>query len=169
MFKSLAKIIPRKHLISLYRKMPLPRRVKQTIVFRSNERFLVAVLGIITNDDGQVLLLHHTYTVDGKDEPWRIPSGYIEKEEPAEGLKREIFEETNFVVEIDKLLHSEYANHPPRINLYFSGRIKSGVFKPCEEVSEYRFFDIKDFPKYMPKDQKGMMEKVVDEYKITRP
>ena len=69
MFKSLAKMIPRKHLISLYRKMPLPKRIKQTIVFRANERFLVAVCGIITNDDGQVLLLHHTYTVDGKDEP----------------------------------------------------------------------------------------------------
>ena len=155
MLKWLAKIMPRKLLILLYKKLPFPLSFKRMIVYRANQRLLVAVLGIIINHEGKVLLLNHTYR---KAEPWGIPSGYIEKENPGDGLKREIFEETNFIIDIDKIVHTEYGDNPPRINIYFSGRLKSGIFKSCEEIFDYGFFDSKDLPEYMPDYQKDLIK-----------
>ena len=128
-------------------------RVKNMIVYRANKRFLVAVLGLITNGDGNVLLVYHTYRKD----PWGIPGGWIEDEEPSDGLKREIFEETNFIVEIDGLIKTEYAKNPRRINLYFRGHITGGVFKACAEVSDYGFFDIYSLPEDLSVDQKNFI------------
>ena len=158
MLQFLVKLIPRKFLILLYKKLPLSLNFKKKIIYRANKKFLVAVLGIIINDDGKILLLNHTYR---KAEPWGIPSGYIEWESPEEGLKREIFEETNFIVDLDKIIHTEYGKSPPRINIYFSGRIKSGIFKSCEEISDYNFADIKDLPDYMPDYQKELIKRAV--------
>jgi len=159
MLKKIAKMLPRKTLVSLYRKLPLSIGVKRRIVYCANERFLVAVLGIIMNDDRKVLLLKHTYR---RAEPWGLPSGYIEKEDPNAGLQREIFEETSFTVEIGQIIYTGYADNPPRINLYFSGRITSGEFKSCEEISECDFFDIKDLPGYMPNYEKELIRKVLN-------
>ncbi|MCL1858884.1 MAG: NUDIX hydrolase [Oscillospiraceae bacterium] len=125
------------------------------IVYRANKRFLVAVLGLITNGDGKILLVYHTY----RKSPWGIHSGWIENEEPEEGLKREILEETNFIVEVDKLIKTEYAKNPRRINLYFRGHLKSGEFKACEEVSDYGFFNIDSLPENLSQDQKDLIIK----------
>ena len=153
MIKLLTKLMPKKLLVYLYKKLPLPMGIKNMIVSRANKHFLVAVLGLITNNDGKILLLYHTYRKD----PWGIPSGWIECEEPDEGLKREIFEETNFIVEIGRIFKTEYANKPRRINLYFRGHIKSGEFKACEEVSDYGFFDIDSLPENLSQDQKDLI------------
>ena len=160
MIRFLVKIIPKRFLILLYKKLPFPINFKRLIIYRANKKFLVAVLGIIKNEENKILLLNHTYR---KAEPWGIPSGYIENENPGEGLKREIFEETNFVAELDRVIHTEYCDGdraiPPRINIYFSGRIKSGIFKPCDEISGYNFAGIKDLPEYMPDYQKALIKK----------
>lgn len=39
---------------------------KNWVVYRSQHKFLVAVLGVITNEERQVLLLKHVY----RDQPW---------------------------------------------------------------------------------------------------
>jgi len=158
MIKLLVKLMPHKLIVFLYKKLPLPMSVKNSIVYRANKHFLVAVLGLITNSDGKILLLYHTYRKD----PWGIPSGWIEDEEPDEGLKREIFEETNFIAGIDKIIRTEYAKNPRRINLYFRGHIKSGEFRPCEEISDYGFFDIDSLPENLSKDQ---MDLIIGELK----
>ncbi|MEK3910270.1 NUDIX domain-containing protein [Paenibacillus sp. FSL H7-0331] len=57
-------------------------------MYRAQNKFLVTVLGIITNETGQVLLLRHVY----RTEPWGVPGGWMELEKPEVALEREISE-----------------------------------------------------------------------------
>ena len=59
-------------------------------------KFLVGVLAVIFDDRGRVLLLKHTYRPDY---PWGLPGGWLRAGEgAAEGIERELLEETGFVV-----------------------------------------------------------------------
>ncbi|MNI56299.1 hypothetical protein D3C73_1112930 [compost metagenome] len=60
MFSKLMKFIPRDWIVYMYKRMPF-NGLKNWIVYRAQHKFLVAVLGVITNDKGQVLLLKHEY------------------------------------------------------------------------------------------------------------
>ena len=88
------------------------------------------------------MLLKHTY----RKKPWGIPSGWIEYENPETGLIREIYEETNFKVKINKLIYTEYVSAPQRINIFYLGEYISGEFKSNAEITEYKFFDINNLP-----------------------
>lgn len=65
MFAKLINLIPRDWLVYMYKYMPFTK-LKNWIVYRAQHKFLVAVLGVITNEAGQVLLFKHTY----REEPW---------------------------------------------------------------------------------------------------
>lgn len=78
MFSKLINLIPRDWLVTMYKHMPFTG-LKNWIVYRAQHKFLVAVLGIITNDKGQILLLKHEYR---EEQPWGIPGGWMELESP---------------------------------------------------------------------------------------
>ena len=143
MISFLSKIIPKKFLIMLYKSLPIPIVIKKWIIWRANKHFLVAVLGIILNAENKILLLKHTYR---RKMPWGIPSGWLEYEDPEAGLAREIHEETNYKVEIGKLIYTEYVKTPHRINLFYIGRYISGEFVGNAEISECGFFAIDNLP-----------------------
>lgn len=68
MLSKLINLVPRDWLVYMYIHMPF-KRFKDWVVYRAQSKFLVAVLGVITNEKGQVLLLKHVY----RSEPWGIP------------------------------------------------------------------------------------------------
>lgn len=158
MIRWITNLIPQNILILLWRYLPIPKKMKKYFVKQASRQFLVAVLGIIENEKGEVLLLKHTY----RSEPWGIPSGWMEYEEPENGLVREIYEETQLKVEINGLLKATYLDDPHRVDLYYRGRIVSGgKFKPSYEVSEYGFFDIDGLPDGLPANQKKIITNVL--------
>jgi 8-oxo-dGTP pyrophosphatase MutT (NUDIX family) len=60
-----------------------------------NNHFMCSVIGIVRNEENQVLLLNHTYRPD----PIAYPAGWLKKGEyPSIAIGREIKEETNFIV-----------------------------------------------------------------------
>ncbi len=62
----------------------------------------VGVVGAIFNDQGQVLLVHHVFRPDY---PWGLPGGWVERAEaPARTIQRELEEELNLPVQIEKIL-----------------------------------------------------------------
>jgi 8-oxo-dGTP diphosphatase len=67
-------------------------------------RFLVATGAIIENtDDGNILLLKRSGAKDFSPDIWEYPTGRMRQfEEPQDGLRREIMEETGLDVEIVK-------------------------------------------------------------------
>jgi len=156
MISKLISMIPRDWLVYMYKHMPF-NRLKNWIVYRAQYKFLVAVLGIITNDEGQVLLLKHQY----RKEPWGIPGGWMELEKPEIGLEREVHEETGLKVQITGLARAVYGKRPNRVELIFRGRIMEGTFRPSSEISEMYYCSIDNWPDGLPIAQKNMIKEIL--------
>jgi ADP-ribose pyrophosphatase YjhB (NUDIX family) len=60
--------------------------------------FAVGVAALIRDEGGRILLVHRTYS---RDEPWALPGGWLEGDEPIErALERELREETGLRVHV---------------------------------------------------------------------
>jgi ADP-ribose pyrophosphatase YjhB (NUDIX family) len=102
----------------------------------------LGVRGIVTDAQGQVLLVRHTYTPG-----WHFPGGGVEKGEGAGGaMRRELGEEAGVVVgEEDMELVSIHANHAffpnDHVLLYRISRWTQGEATSRGEIAEVRFVD----------------------------
>lgn len=108
-------------------------------------------IGVIIVIKGQVLLVEHQK--DGMTY-WLIPGGGVNfGETVAECAKRELHEETNLDIELDKFLFSSESIAPDGsrhvVNLFFSGTVKEASLKNLKVGDEERlksvaFIDIDD-------------------------
>jgi 8-oxo-dGTP pyrophosphatase MutT (NUDIX family) len=65
-------------------------------------RHYVGASGVIFNQAGQVLVLEHVFRLYY---PWGLPGGWVERgEDPADTVRREVFEELGVSVEVKQLL-----------------------------------------------------------------
>lgn len=108
-----------------------------------NEKFLIGVTGVIFNADQHVLLVKHSY----RRVPWSLPGGYLQaREHPKKGLEREILEETNFTVHVERILITKHDKDTPRIDMCYEGIFKKGTFKASDEVVDFGFFEKDKLP-----------------------
>lgn len=156
MLRIIEKVIPKTLLVKIYKGMPISLNFKKKIIWFANRRFLVAIQGIILNDKGEILLLKHTY----RDSPWGMPGGWMNYEQPQEGLEREVFEETSLKIKSEQVLDVSYGNKPHRVDIYIKGTFIGGEFKKSAEVSDYGFYKIGEWPDGMPDNQKRIIENI---------
>ena len=131
-------------LLRIWRWLPMPARMRWELTWLVTSKFLVGVLAVIFDDQGRVLLLKHTYRPDY---PWGLPGGWLKTGEgAAEGIERELLEETGFVVRAVQLLLVGGDSQRPRLDLVFLCGYEGGTFRPSAEVSEARFFGPGDLP-----------------------
>ncbi|HYX75848.1 MAG TPA: NUDIX domain-containing protein, partial [Gaiellaceae bacterium] len=101
--------------------------------------------GALCVDDSSVLLARRAEEpFEGR---WDIPGGFLEEgEDPLEGLKRELKEETGLDVEPQQFLgiwmdrYRDDSTAEATLNLYWTARILRGEPKPADDVSELRWF-----------------------------
>jgi ADP-ribose pyrophosphatase YjhB (NUDIX family) len=124
----------------------------QTLLARIlRPRFRVAVAAFVFDDEKRILLCEHTYR---KSHPWGLPAGSLEYgEEPEDGIKRELWEETGFNVQVERLLYADSAVEFHHISLIYLCRIIDGTFKPNIEVSSVKFYPLDQLPKLLPTEQ----------------
>lgn len=92
---------------------------------------------------GRVLLFKHTY----RKFEWGIPAGSLEyREQPADAILREFFEETGMQIKIERLLTAVSAQEDHHITMVYLCKIVGGEFRPSYEISEIKFFDPNDLP-----------------------
>jgi 8-oxo-dGTP diphosphatase len=128
-----------KTFLRLWRVLPMGVHVLAAKLVRA--RFRAAVAALIFDERGRVLLFRHTY----RKFEWGIPAGSLEyREQPADAVLREFYEETGMKIEIEKLLRVVSAREDHHLTVVYLCKIAGGEFKPSHEISEMRYFDVND-------------------------
>lgn len=131
-------------LLRLWRAMPLWVHFLGAKLARP--KFRAAVAALIFDDQGQVLLFKHTY----RKFEWGIPAGSLEhREQPAEAVIREFYEETGMQIGIEKLLRVVSAKEDHHLTVIYLCKIMSGEFKPSHEISEMKYFEPDNLPRML--------------------
>lgn len=131
----------------------------QTLIARFlRPRFRVAVAALVFDEQNRILLCEHTYR---KAFPWGLPAGSLEYgEDPEEGIRRELREETGFNVLVERLLYADSAKEFHHISLIYLCQAIDGSFQPNLEVSSIRFFALDELPKLLP-TEKQLLDKIL--------
>ncbi len=109
-------------------------------------RYQVAVGAMIFNEKYQMLLCEHPYR---RLHPWGLPGGDLKfGEDPVDGVRRELLEETSLSVKDVRLLLVENSTKIHHISLTYLCSGVSGTFVPNEEVSSIRYFDTDKLPDF---------------------
>jgi len=81
---------------------------------------------------------------------WCIPCGYLEYHEDVyEAVKREIKEETNLDIEVERVFNVKSNSHDPlkrSVGIWFLARILGGELKAGDDLCEVGFFPLDEVP-----------------------
>jgi len=84
---------------------------------------------------------------------WDIPGGFLDEgEDPLDGLRRELKEETGLDVEPERFLgiwidrYGGDSTAESTLNLYWTALVVGGVAVPADDVSELRWFERDELP-----------------------
>lgn len=79
---------------------------------------------------------------------WTLPGGHLENNEsPYDGVKREVLEETGYIVDIENLISVYSAPQKDDIVFLFKARIKGLIeWRPDSEIQQIGFFERANLP-----------------------
>jgi ADP-ribose pyrophosphatase YjhB (NUDIX family) len=107
--------------------------------------------GALCVDNGRVLLTRRA--VEPFKGRWDIPGGFLEEgEDPRDGIRRELREETGLEVEPERFLgvwmdrYGGYSMAQATLNLYWTARVVGGSPAPADDVSELQWFHRSELP-----------------------
>ncbi len=123
-----------------------------------NTRFLVGVVGLITDPDDKIILFHHTYR---NKYPWGLPGGWLQRNEhPSEGLVREIREESDLEIEVTGPFEVYSMPEFPGVEIVLLATLVSGGFTPSAEVDKMMAIG----PGEIPDSVKDTQRKIIELY-----
>ncbi len=99
-------------------------------------------VGVFVQQDGKVLLIQRAVLPQiGK---WSVPAGYVDRgEDPKETAVREVYEETNLHVEIERLVdvfHNANSGGSASIFILYQAKLLGGQLLAKDDASDARFF-----------------------------
>jgi 8-oxo-dGTP diphosphatase len=132
----------KRFLLRIWRVLPPWMERLASVIIRP--RYHVPAGAIVFNKQGQILLCRHT---SRRLYPWGLPGGDIKYgDDPAEAVRRELWEETGLIVENVRLLLVESSKEFHKVSLTYLCTGISGTFIPNEEVSMIQYFDTGALP-----------------------
>lgn len=136
-----------------------PVRWQRRFMTAAHDRFLVGVVGLGIDGQGNVLLARHRFGAP----QWRFLGGFLERRERVEdALAREIREETGMAIEVGPVLEVVTGYRWKRVELVFAYRVIGGTLALTDEVVELRGFPPTALPEVRA-DQRGMIERHAEE------
>lgn len=104
--------------------------------------------GVLLVEDGRVLLVQRKF--EPRKGKWSIPAGFLEFDEDiTECAIREMKEETNLDVELDRLFNVYSAFDDPRTSallVLFLGRRVGGELRCGDDAADARYFSLEELP-----------------------
>jgi len=108
----------------------------------------VPAVGVILLDDSKICLVKRKYAP--RQGYWGLPAGFVEMDETVEEAAiREVKEETNLDVKIERLINVFSAFDSPKrhvIVIFYAGKIIGGALKAGDDALEVRFFPLNKIP-----------------------
>ena len=136
----------------------LPPWLRLRIVRATQSKFTVSAAAIITNENGQVLLLNHAFRPYSG---WGLPGGFLTPREQAEdAIRRELLEETG--LELEDLKMFRIRTIGPHVEILFTAKAnETGEVKSPREILELGWFDVDAMPNKLSNSQKRLIESVL--------
>ncbi len=135
----------------------MPPSARRRITRISQRKFTASVAGIITNENGEILLLNHLMRPGSG---WGLPGGFIEfGEQPDAAFRRELREETG--IELRDINMYRCRTLKRHIEIIF---IATGVGEAevkSREIIELAWFEVENIPTEMSLDQQFLIHKVL--------
>ena len=95
-----------------------------SVVWLTQPHFLVAVCGVVRDDEGRVLLLRPRFWPPGS---WGLPAGYVKHGETVvEALAREVQEETGLTIDNIEILRT-VSGYRRRVEFVCTARLAGGT------------------------------------------
>ena len=103
------------------------------------------VTGVLFTINSEVVLVQRN--LEPQRGKWTFPAGFVDRGEKVENAAiREVFEETGFIVELDKLVGVYSQEDDPIILIVFSGHIVGGERTDNSEVQSIQTFPLDKLP-----------------------
>ena len=136
----------------------MPWRMRRTIVRVMEPSFTVSAAAIITNREGKVLLLDHVIRPKSG---WGLPGGFLEHgEQPEEGIRREIMEETR--LELSDLRMFRVRTLGSHLEILFRASADGTPRLDGQEIKGFGWFHARELPEKMNDAQKDLIGSVLE-------
>ncbi len=146
-------------LATIWRRTPV--RLRRWITQLTQTRFAVTVAGIITNPDGRVLLLRHTFRPGSG---WGLPGGFLDAgEQPEAALRRELFEEVGLQLDDVELFMIRTFKRVNQIEILFRCTAVGTAKPQSAEISQLDWFSSSNLPEGLPGGQRDLIRKTLSE------
>jgi ADP-ribose pyrophosphatase YjhB (NUDIX family) len=105
----------------------------------------VGVALVAFNSNEEVFMLRHVFRTE---RPWGLPGGWLGRNEaPADGLARELREETGLNIHVGPILYVGHEKQPPHVVLIYLGWVEPGPISLSAEVLEAQWFALDCLPR----------------------
>lgn len=135
-------------LVGLYRRLRLPIKIKQKLIWLLHPKSIIGVLAYIPHPDrsNQVLLADHPYRGEIS---WSMPGGFVGKGElPEAAIQREVKEELGVEVRIERLMRAVVSEFGISLDLVYLCTLDNiqPSFQLSREIAEAKFFELEGLP-----------------------
>jgi ADP-ribose pyrophosphatase YjhB (NUDIX family) len=122
-------------------------------------RFTISVGAVITNDQGDLLLLEHVFRAGSG---WGIPGGFIAAaEQPEAALRRELREEVGLELEHAELAFVKTMSRQKHLEIVFRCRAQGPVRPQSLEVKSAAWFPLDALPETLSADQRQLITRAL--------
>ncbi len=104
----------------------------------------IGAVAVVMDDNGRILMLKHVFHPHA---PWGLPGGWMQRNEaPADGVLREIKEETGLTAVIGNLLILTHDKYPPHISIAYMAHAEPTTMTLSAEIIDADWFAPDNLP-----------------------
>jgi ADP-ribose pyrophosphatase YjhB (NUDIX family) len=133
----------RRTVAQLIQKYPFITRIPYSMYKIIQPKFSMGVVGVVFNEDGQVLLAEHVF----HHIPWGLPGGWVDRNEnPEQAVCREFQEEFQLNINVQKMIILEVTqnNH---IDIAYLCETNDQIGQLSPEILSYNWVDLNKLPR----------------------